>query len=130
MKQLQGKRGPSSMSVLGAQARITETVTNWQGITARPHRFGGVEYVMGRREIGHIHGDYQVDIPFPRRVREALVANGEAERHHILPESGWITFRIRQEEDVTQAIALFRRSYELALRQKRPKQQQGEGKQS
>ncbi len=107
------------MSISGAQARITAAVTVWEGVTARPHRFGGVEYVLGRREIGHIHGDYQVDIPFPRRVREELVAKGEVERHHVLPDSGWITFRIRQAADVEQAIALLQKSYELALKQKR-----------
>jgi hypothetical protein len=55
-----------------------------------------------------------VDIPFPRRVRDELVASGQAEPHHILPESGWISFYIQKEEDVERAIALFRRSFELA----------------
>ena len=45
------------MSVRGAQARITEAVTSWAYVTVQPHRFGGVEYVIGRREIGHIHSD-------------------------------------------------------------------------
>lgn len=44
------------MSVSGAQARITEAVTAWANVTVQPHRFGGVEYVIGKREIGHIHG--------------------------------------------------------------------------
>lgn len=106
------------MTVSGAQAEITAAVTRWEGVTAQPHRFGGVEYVIGRREVGHIHGDYQVDIPFPKRIRQELVANGEAERHHILPDSGWITFRIRQPADVQHAINLLQRSYGLAQKQK------------
>jgi hypothetical protein len=32
------------MSLKGAQTRITETVTSWPGVTAHPHRFGGMEY--------------------------------------------------------------------------------------
>jgi hypothetical protein len=55
------------MTVRGAQARITEAVTSWTRVTSQPHRLGGVEYVIGRREIGHIHGDSLVDIPFPKR---------------------------------------------------------------
>ena len=106
------------MSVKGAQVRITETLTSWPGVTSQPHRFGGVEYVIGKREVGHIHGDHLVDIPFPKRVRDQIVAAGRAQPHHILPESGWISFYLRQESDVEQAIALLRESYEIARKQK------------
>jgi hypothetical protein len=106
------------MSVGGAQARITEAVTSWADVTAQPHRFGGLEYVIGRREIGHIHGDSLVDIPFPKRVRDEIVAAGRAQPHHILPETGWVSFYIRQEHDVDEAISLLRESYEIAIKQK------------
>jgi predicted DNA-binding protein (MmcQ/YjbR family) len=65
-----------------------------------------------------VHGDYLVDIPFPKKVRDELVAAGRAEPHHVLPESGWISFYLRQPADVEQAIGLFRRSFELALKQR------------
>ena len=42
------------MTVVGAQETITHAVTSWEGVTVQPHRFGGMEYVMGRREIGQI----------------------------------------------------------------------------
>ncbi|HEX5840391.1 MAG TPA: luciferase family protein [Anaerolineales bacterium] len=106
------------MTVRGAQAHITEAVTSWAGVTARPHRFGGVEYVIGRREIGHIHGDSLVDIPFPKKVRDEIVAAGRAQPHHILPDSGWISFILRQDSDVEQAIALLKESYRIAIKQK------------
>ena len=77
-----------------------------------------MEYRLGRREIGHIHGDSLVDIPFPKPVRNELIAAGKAQAHHVLPLSGWISFRIRSADDVEQAIVLFRRSYELALGEK------------
>jgi hypothetical protein len=106
------------MSVKGAQARITEAVTSWAGVTSQPHRFSGVEYVIGKREVGHIHGDHLVDIPFPKKVREEMVAAGRAQPHHILPGTGWVSFYLRQEPDVEQAIALLRESYEIAIKQK------------
>ena len=109
------------MSVKGAQAHITQVVTSWEGVTSAPHRFGGVEYVIGKREIGHIHGDHMVDIPFPKKVRDALVAAGRAQPHHLLPETGWISFYLRQEDDVEKAIALFRESFEIAQKQKSKK---------
>jgi hypothetical protein len=105
------------MSIQGANSKITETVLGWPGVTAHPHRFGGTEYRLEKREIGHIHGDSLVDIPFPTRVRDELVAAGVAEPHHVLPQSGWVSFYLRRPEAVGEAVALLRRSYELALRQ-------------
>ena len=102
------------MSVSGAKERIGATLQGWSGVTAQPHRFGGTEYRLGRREIRHVHGDRLVDIPFPKKVRDELVATGRAEPHHILPESGWVSIYLRETSDVDQAIELLRLSYELA----------------
>jgi len=106
------------MSVAGAERRITAQLETWPGVVSAPHRFGGVEYLLGTREIGHIHGDHLVDIPFPTRVREAVVAAGRARPHHLLPESGWVSFYLREPDDVARAIGLLRESYELARRQR------------
>jgi hypothetical protein len=106
------------LSVSGAAQQIKQVVTSWSGVESHPHRFGGVEYRLGTREIGHMHGDNLVDIPFPKRVRDQLVAAGEAEPHHILPATGWISFYLRSEPDIDRAIALFRQSYEIALHQR------------
>lgn len=105
------------MSVRGAQQQITNALLQWSDVTVAPHRFGGVEYQLGTREIGHIHGDTLVDIPFPTAVRNELVAAGQAYPHHVMPNSGWISFLIRNPEDVNQAIALLQRSYDLAQQQ-------------
>ncbi|MCK6625332.1 MAG: DUF5519 family protein [Anaerolineae bacterium] len=106
------------MSIRGAKEQITQAILTWEGVTAHTHRFGGTEFRVGRREIGHIHGDTLVDIPFPKKVRDELVAAGQAEPHHILPESGWISFYLREPTDVERAIDLFRQSLELALKQR------------
>jgi len=105
------------VTVQGASEQITQTVVSWPAVTAQPHRFGGTEYRLGRREIGHIHGDAMVDIPFPTKVSHRLVEAGRAEPHHILSDSGWVSFYIRQPEDINQAITLLRESFELAARQ-------------
>ncbi len=106
----------------GAQATIVQTLLAWEGVTQHPHRFGGIEFRLGTREIGHIHGDWLVDIPFPTKVRDEVVANGQAEAHHILPNSGWISRYLRQPDDVETAITLLGRSYEIAVNQLRRRQ--------
>jgi hypothetical protein len=102
------------MVVRGAHEKIVKEVAKLEGVEASPHRFGGTEFRLGRRELGHIHGDHQADIAFPMDVRNRLVAEGRAEPHHIIPKSGWITFRFRKDEDVAVAVELFRLSYQLA----------------
>jgi hypothetical protein len=100
---------------------LIEVVTAWEGVSASPHRFGGVEFALGRVEIGHIHlHSGLVDIPFTRSIRAALVEAGEAQAHHLLADSGWISFRIRTNEDIDQARRLFRLSY-LQKRSRRDK---------
>ena len=111
------------MGIHKAQERITAAVQAWEGMTTAPHRFGGVEYLYGRREIGHIHGDRLVDIPFPTRVRDEIVAAGLAQPHHLLADSGWVSFYLREEADIDRAVELLRRSYELASRQKNRRDQ-------
>ena len=111
------------MPVKNAGAQINAAVLEWTGVEAHPHRFGGVEYRLGARELGHIHGDHLVDIPFPTRVRDEVVAAGLAEPHHILPDTGWISLFLREEADVERAIALLRRSFDLAQRKWSPGRQ-------
>lgn len=103
------------MPVTGAGQRICEAVTTWEEVAHAPHRFGGTEFRVGRREVGHVHGDSLVDMPFPRPVRDELVESGAAEPHHVLPRSGWVSVFLRNQSDVARAIQLLRRSYEIAL---------------
>ena len=103
------------MAVAGAQQRIITVVRGWEGVEIRPHRYGGLEFRLGKRELGHIHGDALVDIPFPKTVRNEIVAAGEAEPHHILPNSGWVSVFLRTSEDVERAVTLLERSFHLAL---------------
>jgi hypothetical protein len=81
------------------------------------HRFGGIEFRLGRRELGHLHGETLADLPFPRRVRDELVAAGRAAPHHVLPDTGWVSRRVHGPEDVAAVVELFRMSYERAAAQ-------------
>lgn len=92
--------------------RIRRELESWAGVELRPHRFGGVEFRVRGHEIGHLHGDRLADLPFPVRVRKELVAAGRAEEHHVMPKTGWTSYRIRGPEDVEGALDLFRMNYE------------------
>ncbi|MBA3423838.1 MAG: luciferase family protein [Rubrobacteraceae bacterium] len=91
---------------------IEREVVGWSGVEVRPHRYGGVEFRVRGHEIGHLHGDRLADLPFPVRVREELVESGRARLHHVLPQTGWVSYPIRGEGDVEGALDLFRLNYE------------------
>ena len=91
---------------------IEREVLSWAGASAEPHRFGGVEFRVNHHEIGHLHGNRQADLPFPLRVRRELVASGRASLHHILPDTGWVTYYIKGYEDVPAVVELFRLNYD------------------
>ena len=88
-----------------------QEVASWRQVSIHPHRFGGREFRFGSAQIGHIHRGGIVDIPFPRSIRDALLADGLAQEHRWVPNSGWITFQLCSNEDVKHAIWLMRLSY-------------------
>ena len=86
-------------------------VSVWPHISVYSHRFGGREFLFNKAEIGHVHTGGIVDIPFPRSVRDALLQESLAEEHRWVPNSGWVTFRMRSEKDLAHALWLMRLSY-------------------
>jgi len=91
--------------------KLEEEVSGWPHISVHPHRFAGREFRFLSAELGHVHTGGIVDIPFPRSVHDALLAEGLAQEHRWVPNSGWITFRIRSEKDLKHALWLMRLSY-------------------
>ena len=91
--------------------KLEAEVSTWPNILVQPHRFGGLEFLFGAAEVGHVHTSGIVDIPFSRSVRDAPLAEGLAEEHRWVPNSGWITFRVRGEQDGQHALRLMRLSY-------------------
>jgi hypothetical protein len=104
---------------VSASEQIRAEIGALPGVTAAPHRFGGTEYRYGRRELGHVHGDRFADLPFPREVRDELIATGRARPHHVLPDSGWVTAPTSSDAEVENVIALFKLGYERAVAQAR-----------
>jgi Family of unknown function (DUF5519) len=96
--------------------RIRRAVTAWPGITTASGEYGETDFVVSGRSIGHVHGGHQADIPFPRRIRDELVAAGRTGPHHVHPDSGWTTLYIRTDADADEAVALLRINYDRVTR--------------
>lgn len=104
---------------------IREELTTWHGVETLPHRFGGIEYQFGRREMGHVHGDGFVDLPLPRKLHDRVIADGRAQPHHVLPETGWVSCWMDGPDDAACVIELFRMQYERYSRQSRESRRAG-----
>jgi hypothetical protein len=91
---------------------IKKELLSWPYVTAEPHRFGGIEFRINKREMGHIHGDRVADLPFPMDVKNELVNSGRVSPHHFLPQSGWVSYWIKGEQDIPAIIELFKKRYD------------------
>src|SRR5438132_10586390 len=85
-------------------SELEHELSAWPSISIHAHRFGGKEFRFGSAEVGHIHRGGTVDIPFPRPVHDVLLANGLAEEHRWVPNSGWVTFHLRRDQDLKHAL--------------------------
>jgi Family of unknown function (DUF5519) len=90
---------------------IRKEILSWPHVTSEPHRYGGMEFRINKREMGHIHGNRLADLPFPMKIRDELVNSRRVSPHHILPKSGWVSYWIKGEEDIPFVIELFKMRY-------------------
>jgi Family of unknown function (DUF5519) len=93
---------------------IEREVKSWPGVTTGDTGRGGLQFSYGRVELGHLHGSSFADLPFPKKVRDELIAQGRASVHPPLPESGWVRRRMDSPEDTEAVIELFRMNYNRA----------------
>jgi hypothetical protein len=99
-----------------ASERITEEVTSWPGVTAGMGDRGEFAFKLGRRQIGHLHGDHAAHFSFPKAVWADLMKQGRIVPHPIFPDSqGPAARRIENDADVRDVIALMRLNYDRAV---------------
>lgn len=91
--------------------QLVSAVGSWPGVSVCEHRFGGTEWRVGPREIGHVHAWGILDIAYLRALRDTLIEKGQTGVHHLLDQSGWTTFYIEHPDDYDHAEWLVRHSY-------------------
>jgi hypothetical protein len=99
-----------------ASRQITEEVTSWPGVEAGPGKRGEFAFKLGRREIGHLHGDHAAHFGFPKGVWADLRKQGRIVPHPVFPDSqGPAARRIEDEADVRDVIELLRLTYDRTV---------------
>jgi hypothetical protein len=107
----------STTETPGASARITAEVTAWPGVEAGWGRRGEWSFRVGRREIGHLHGDHAAHFMLPKDVFDDLLAAGRVGHHPVFPDRrGPAARRIEDDADVEDVLAILREQYERLSR--------------
>jgi hypothetical protein len=106
----------TQIQTAGAGERIVEEATSWPGVEAVRGDRGELSLRLGRREIGHLHGDHAAHFGFPKQVWSELYEQGRIDYHPVFPgKPGFGARRIETEDDVADVIAILRLNYERAL---------------
>jgi len=101
---------------LTASEQITAEVTSWPGVEAGGGDRGELSFRLGRREIGHLHGDHVLHLGFPKAVWHELHDQGRIDYHPVFPgKPGYASRRLDSEDDVRDAIALLRLNYDRGV---------------
>jgi hypothetical protein len=96
--------------------RITEEVTSWPGVEAGTGRRGEFAFTVGRREIGHLHGDHAAHFSFPKHVWAELFEQGRVVHHPVFPgKEGPAARRIEYDDDVEDVIRMLRLNYDRVV---------------
>ena len=98
----------------GANARITAEVTSWPGIEVMTGSRGEWSFRLGKREIGHLHGDRVAHFGFPRAQWADLMAAGRITQHPVMHD-GWGARDITGVDDLRDVVALLRLNYDRAV---------------
>lgn len=94
------------------------TVKKWDQVTVKYHRYGGLEFQVNGIEIGHIHGNGLIDLHFNKAISATIIQKQLAEPHHVLKETGWISFYLANNTQLPTIIQLTQLSYELKRKSK------------
>jgi len=76
------------------------------GVQPCRHRFGGAGFACAAGEFAHLHGNGLLDVHLSSECAEAIVAAGRASPHHVFGPCAWVSFWIRSEADLPDAMHL------------------------
>jgi hypothetical protein len=101
----------SNKKILDFIDEIEQEVLSWKNTSVQIHKYGGVQFNVGTKELGHIHGNGLLDILFSRSVKSQLIQEGRVKEHHTFKNSGWATLQIENTPDKDLAIELLKFSH-------------------
>jgi hypothetical protein len=82
--------------------------------TATTHKYGGLQFNYGNKELGHIHSNGLLDMLLNRKLKQQLMQqNSRVQDHHILKNTGWLSFYMETYGDKEFVLELFEMAYKV-----------------
>jgi hypothetical protein len=105
------------MSNASFKDRIIAELSTWPGIIVAPGDFPDeTAFVLGERELGHLHGSRAAHLFFSKQTWHQLRDQDRVGPHPVFPRAQGPAQRlIRNAEDAEDVIALFRIAYDAVL---------------
>ncbi len=103
------------------QQELQQRILSLQGVTERQN--AGIHedaFFVGRTMFMHIHSHSHCDIRLAREDQERVLAEGKARSHRWAPERGYVTFVVRNENDLAPAMELIQMSHDYFAGVARP----------
>ena len=103
------------------QQELQQRILSLQGVTERQN--AGIHedaFFVGRTMFMHIHSHGHCDIRLAREDQERVLAEGKARSHRWAPEQGYVTFVMRNENDLAPAMELIQMSHDYFAGVARP----------
>jgi hypothetical protein len=95
-----------------AVSKVDQTVSAWPGMKITLHKYGGFQFNVYDKEIGHMHSNGVVDILFDLKTKQQLLSESALQDHHTFKDSGWVSFYIRKKDDAEEVISLLKLSFD------------------
>jgi hypothetical protein len=93
--------------------QIAAAVAAWPGVETARGRGGELAFRVGRRELGHVHGDHTAHLAVPKDAWLELKEQQRIIEHPAFPgQPGPAVRLIEEDADVRDVIALLRLSYD------------------
>ena len=92
---------------------VVQWLKELPNVQTKYHKYGGLEFRLHGKEISHIHGDGLTDVLLNRILAQEVIANSQAEEHHVIGNSGWISFQISNETTASELMGIIQKAYEL-----------------
>ena len=93
--------------------KFEERIKQMEGVSLSLHSYGGLQFNIGSKELGHMHGNALLDVYVGVKQRDYCITHFACAQHHVLEHSGaWVSLWMKEEKDFHAAVALLEFAYE------------------
>jgi hypothetical protein len=93
--------------------KLRQRILSLPGVTEKQN--AGIHedaFFVGGKMFMHIHGSGHCDIRLSKTDQARILAEGKARPHRWAPTAGYVTFKVRKENDLDPALELIRISHD------------------